>query len=338
MRIGELAARVGVSTHVLRAWEKRYGLLRPVRSSARYRLYGPSDELRVRELLRLRGEGASTAEAAARVLSADRAAGLAARGDAAPGQPVAAEPLVADLLAAVTTLDEVEGHATLDTAIAALSLESLITDVVLPFLGELGAQWETGALTVAHEHFASNLVRRRLSALSLTWGAGTGPVAVLACPAGEQHDLALMCFGLLLGQAGWRVRYLGPDTPVPALASATRIIDADVVVLASRRASSLLAYWRGLARLAADYPVCLAGPGADSELAGEIGATLLPTDLIEAVAVTAQAARAPRADAALTVGRDHGWPSAETGADRRQRPRLTLGRTTERAGALPAQL
>src|SRR6187399_181995 len=72
MRIGELAAKVGVSTHVLRAWESRYGLLVPVRSAGGYRLYGHEDERRVREVIALRDQGVSAAEAARRVLAADR--------------------------------------------------------------------------------------------------------------------------------------------------------------------------------------------------------------------------------------------------------------------------
>ena len=54
MRIGELSQRVGMTTHALRAWEKRYGLLRPTRTPGGYRVYGPADEKRVRHMLALR--------------------------------------------------------------------------------------------------------------------------------------------------------------------------------------------------------------------------------------------------------------------------------------------
>ena len=70
MRIGELAAKVGVSVHVLRAWESRYGLMRPVRSAGGYRLYGHEDERRVREVIALRDTGVSAVEASRRVLAA----------------------------------------------------------------------------------------------------------------------------------------------------------------------------------------------------------------------------------------------------------------------------
>ena len=143
--------------------------------------------------------------------------------------------LVAQLLDAVTALDEDRAHAVLDTAFVERSIESAIIDVLLPLFVRVGEMWELGRIGIAQEHFASSLVRRRLGALSLTWGVGTGPVAVLACPPGEFHDIVLLSFGVLLGRAGWRIRYLGPDTPIHSLAAAARLTQADAVVLACRR-------------------------------------------------------------------------------------------------------
>ena len=50
LRIGELSRRLGVSDHVLRAWENRYGLLQPVRSPGGFRLYSEADEWRIRRM------------------------------------------------------------------------------------------------------------------------------------------------------------------------------------------------------------------------------------------------------------------------------------------------
>ena len=52
LRIGELSRRVGVSPELLRAWETRYGLLRPSRSQGGFRLYSDEDEARVEQVLR----------------------------------------------------------------------------------------------------------------------------------------------------------------------------------------------------------------------------------------------------------------------------------------------
>ena len=337
MRIGELAAKVGVSTHVLRAWESRYGLLRPVRSAGGYRLYGHEDERRVREVIALRDQGVSAAEASRRVLATERggpgydddrsdddggrgtgalgrggAAGTrggtasgAGGGSAPPGLRADPPMLVAQLLDAVTALDEDRAHAVLDTAFNERSVESAIIDVLLPLFVRVGEMWELGRIGIAQEHFASSLVRRRLGALSLTWGVGTGPVAVLACPPGEFHDIVLLSFGVLLGRAGWRIRYLGPDTPIHSVASAARLTQADAVVLACRRPSGFRGHAASLRRLSQDHPVWIAGRGATPRVLEEVGVPNLGGDLIAAVAeltATARARRAGRQRASASSG------------------------------------
>lgn len=316
MRIGELATRVGVSTHVLRAWESRYALLTPTRSPGGYRLYGVDDERRVREVLALRDQGVSAMEAARQVLAAERA-GAAASGLAQPDQPFAhdvatSDPnlrvdppmLVTQLLDAITALDEDRAHAVLDTAFLDRSVESAVVDVLVPFFVRVGEQWELGRIGIAQEHFASSLVRRRLGALSMTWGLGTGPVAVLACPPGEFHDIILLSFGVLLGRAGWRVRYLGPDTPIPSLVSAARLTSPDAVVLASRRPSGFRAHTRELRVLAAQHPLWLAGRGTTPRVLDEVGAYHLGPDLIADVAMLTDAARARRRAGAAAAAAD----------------------------------
>ena len=327
MRIGELAAKVGVSTHVLRAWESRYGLLRPVRSAGGYRLYGREDERRVREVITLRDQGVSAVEASRRVLAAERAGTSPLEGEsvdanghdrgAGPGSALGAaagdgtasgdtgrapanlrtdpQMLVAQLLDAVTALDEDRAHAVLDTAFLERSVESAIIDVLLPLFVRVGEMWELGRIGIAQEHFASSLVRRRLGALSLTWGVGSGPVAVLACPPGEFHDIVLLSFGVLLGRAGWRIRYLGPDTPIHSLAAAARLTQADAVVLACRRPSGFRAHASQLRRLGEDHPVWLAGRGATPRVLEEVQVRSLGGDLVHAVAELTATARARRA-------------------------------------------
>jgi DNA-binding transcriptional MerR regulator len=320
MRIGELATKVGVSTHVLRAWESRYGLLQPSRSAGGYRLYGPDDERRVREVIALREQGVSAVEASRRVLAAERSGSAATAvspgariedpraSDTRQGDEPAlrADPslLVTQLLDAVSALDEDRAHAVLDTAFLDRSVESAILDVLVPFFVRVGEAWELGRLGIAQEHFASNLVRRRLGALSLTWGVGNGPVAVLACPPGEFHDIILLSFGVLLGRAGWRIRYLGTDTPIPSLATACRMSRADAAILASRRPSGFRAHEDALRRLGDEFPLWIAGRGATPRVIEELGVHVLGPDLVAGVAELTEATRARRASSRGTGEKD----------------------------------
>ena len=278
LRIGELSRRLGVSDHVLRAWESRYGLLQPVRSAGGFRLYSEADALRVRRMQAHLAHGLSAAEAARAVLGEDSGAG------ADPGRaterraPPAASELSGALRQALDAFDEPAAQAVLDRLVSDLSLTTVLRDVVLPFLTELGERWERGTASVAQEHFASNVIRGRLAGLARGWGNGHGPRAVLACPPGELHDLALMVFGIVLNRNGWRIDYLGMSTPVDEL---TRTVDArrpDLVVLAATLPENLEPFAAQLTALAQRAPLALAGAGATAEIAAVVGARLLTGD------------------------------------------------------------
>ena len=152
-----------------------------------------------------------------------------------------------------------------------LSVTAVLRDVVLPYLTELGERWQRGTASVAQEHFASNLIRGRLAGLARGWGNGHGPRAVLACPPGELHDLALMAFGIVLNRTGWRIDYLGTNTPVEEL---TRTVDArrpDLVVLAATRPETLEPLRPELTALARRAPLALAGAGATPQIGARRG-------------------------------------------------------------------
>jgi MerR family transcriptional regulator, light-induced transcriptional regulator len=121
-------------------------------------------------------------------------------------------------------------------------------------------------------------VRGRLAGLGRGWGAGRGPCAVLACPPGELHDLALLCFGIALHAAGWRINYLGISTPLEHLARVADEVRPDLVVLAATMPGTLEPLRDDLAVLAQRVPVAIAGAAATPRLAAEIGARLLDAD------------------------------------------------------------
>jgi methanogenic corrinoid protein MtbC1 len=153
---------------------------------------------------------------------------------------------------------------------------------VLPYLHELGERWERGEATVAQEHFASQLLRGRLLGIGRGWGEGIGPRAVLACVPGEEHDLGLICFGLVLRAHGWRIAYLGTDTPADTLAEAAGVLRPAVVVVNVVTAKVSAATRRELAALAESQRLLLAGSGARGDLAAAIGATPLEGDPVDA--------------------------------------------------------
>jgi MerR family transcriptional regulator, light-induced transcriptional regulator len=280
LRIGELSRRVHVSVASLRAWEARYGLLSPNRTKGGFRLYGPDDVALVLAMRANLERGLSAAEAARLALSETHGG---------------ATPLLAgsasELDAALSIFDEASAQAVLDRLFGSLSIDAALRDVVVPYLHELGERWQRGEVSVAQEHFASNVVRGRLMAMARGWGRGSGPLAVLACAEDEQHDIPLLLFGLLVRTYGWRIGYLGADTPLPSLVQAVRELHPSAVVVSGTAAGVLDGQSAGLQEVALHATLYVAGAAASEELARQAHGVYLDGDMFAAADTLANAHR-----------------------------------------------
>ena len=281
LRIGELSRRSGVSPELLRAWERRYGLLEPIRSPGGLRLYSLDDLERVRAMQQHLADGLAAAEAAA---AAIRSPGESTQVATARGSLAAVDQLAG----ALEGFDEPRAHAIFDRLLAEVTLDVFLSEIVMPYLRDLGARWERGEVTVAQEHFASSIVRGRLLGIARGWGRGLGPRAVLACAPGEQHELGLLAFGLALRTHGWRVEYLGADTPLDTLRGVADSLDVDLVVVSSvtpERVGELVTDLRQIAR---ERRLAVGGAGAEGLQATGLDALGLTDDPVrEAERVTA---------------------------------------------------
>jgi DNA-binding transcriptional MerR regulator len=281
MRIGNLSAHTGVATHQLRAWELRYGLLKPRRSAGNYRLYSPTDEARVRLMQRYLGEGVSAAHAAELTIAA-RFTVSAGAGRAVPPREVATAH--EEIRKALARFDETSAQRTLERLFAAFTPTTVTRDVLLPYMHELGEQWSAGLVTVAQEHFASNFFQARLLALARGWDRGLGPRALLACAPNEQHSLALIVFGIALHELGWRITYLGPDTPMATLAEVAEIIRPELTVMSATMPRRLPRHAKQLISFTSKWSLALGGPGVTARLAKQTGARRLAENPVDAAA------------------------------------------------------
>jgi DNA-binding transcriptional MerR regulator len=261
LRIGELSRRSGVSPELLRAWERRYGLLRPARTAGGMRLYSPADVERVHLMRRHLAAGLSAAEAAAQAV---RAAAVDRE-----GAVLAPAAVRQELAGALDRFDEPGAQAILDRLLAATTVETLLGDVVMPYLAELGERWQRGEVSVAQEHFASGVLRGRLLGLARGWGLGVGPVAVLACLPGEQHDLGLLAFGLALRARGWRIVYLGADAPMETLEDVSRELEPSLIVLHAVIGERVRPAAEPIRALARRHRVALGGAAAREDGIGD---------------------------------------------------------------------
>jgi methanogenic corrinoid protein MtbC1 len=222
-------------------------------------------------------------------LAASQAARLVLSGE--PAQRTASPPttilsdVAGDLAGSLDRLDEQAANTALDRLFSAYTVETVLQEVLIPYLHRLGERWEAGEVSVAHEHFASNLIRGRLLGLAQGWGQGRGPGAVLACVPGERHELGLLAFGVALSRHGWRITYLGTDTPIGAVTDLVRSLLPAVVVLLSVDSGNFSDHAHEIADLSKQVHVMIAGAGATPEVARLTQTRILDQDPVSAAEV-----------------------------------------------------
>jgi len=285
MRIGDLSSRTGIARHQIRAWELRYGLLQPRRSAGNYRLYSPADEARVRLMQRYVSEGVPAAQAAELTIAA-RFAVSAGGGRAVPPHDVTGAQ--EELRRALARFDETSAQRTLERLFVAFTPTTVTRDVLLPYMHELGEQWSAGLVTTAEEHFATNFFQARLYALARGWDRGLGPRALLACAPNEQHTLALMVLGIALHELGWRITYLGADTPIDALSEIAGLVHPELTVLSAAMRQRLSRQTKPLSCFCERWSLALGGPGVSTRLVEQTGALHLTEDPVSAAAMLSQ--------------------------------------------------
>jgi DNA-binding transcriptional MerR regulator len=273
LNIAALAQRTGVAADTLRKWEQRYRILTPERTAGGQRRYSERDVARVEWLRERLDEGYRISEAAS----------LLGTLGTAPARS-ASEHLSAVLDALDSGPPEQIGLR-LDQAFALLRVDEVIESVIRPLLQEVGDRWQQGRLSVADEHLVSEAVRSRLGHLLADAGGGVRGVTVLACAPGEHHELGLMMAAIAMRRDGWKVVYLGADTPLrDALALAARL-QARVLGLslsAPKRAETLERELAS-ARVPDGVSLVLGGAGSTGALAKKLGAVHAGTKLPAAI-------------------------------------------------------
>lgn len=207
--IKQASLRSGVPVPLLRAWERRYGVVEPDRSAGGYRLYDDDAIARLRAMRGLIEEGWSAAQAARAVIAAPPST------PAAGDDPAPSPAISGDLVEAATRYDLAGVERGLDEMFGRGSFEAVIDDLVLPAAAQLGEAWAAGRLDVAGEHMVSGAVSRRLCALLDVGGLpGVGPRVLVGLPAESRHELGALAFAVALRRLGVDVLFLGSDVPI----------------------------------------------------------------------------------------------------------------------------
>jgi DNA-binding transcriptional MerR regulator/methylmalonyl-CoA mutase cobalamin-binding subunit len=271
-----VARRTGLTVDLLRAWEKRYGVVEPGRSGGGRRLYSDDDIERLRLLRRAVVAGRRISAVAslgneqlARLVEEDEHERTKAIPQPSEAELASAADLLAAGLAATERLDAQELERVLNRAMVTLSSPVLIEHVIAPFMRRLGELWRHGSVTPANEHLASAVVARVLGrVIEAAEPAETSLNLVVATPSGAGHEFGALFAAVTAASEGWRVIYLGRDLPAEDIAAAANHTGAEAVALslvfpsADKEIEMELKEMRR--RLAADTPIIVGGAAAES--------------------------------------------------------------------------
>lgn len=232
-----VAQRTGLSTPVLRAWERRYSVVIPSRSDGGQRLYSDADIRRLQLLASAVDGGRSIGLIAD--LESPQLQALIDEDRQMPIQP-SGGLIAPDTERVGLALEHIERMRTdaLEQLLMRSAVEmrphELVEGLMVPLLQEIGRGWQAGRVPPSTEHIASVAIRRFLEWMSSTNQKDQGsPLAITGTPAGQQHEFGALLAGVVAAYEGWRVRFLGPDLPALEIARAAQTMDARMVALSA---------------------------------------------------------------------------------------------------------
>ncbi|HSI26830.1 MAG TPA: MerR family transcriptional regulator [Aeromicrobium sp.] len=300
--ISRAAERVGISAATLRAWERRYSVVRPQRTDGAYRVYSDDDVrvlLAMKQLVDAGWSAGFAAEEAVRQMGGRPANSARTLDAAAESEPTLTEHgsaeslghgLSAKFVAAAATLDAARLDEVLDQMFSMGGFETVAGTFVFPALEALGQAWESGRVTVAGEHLASHAVGRRLAAAYDAAGStGSGARILVGLAPGSRHELGILAFAAVARRHGLRADYLGADVPVADWLTASGEPGVAAVVMAIRAPTDAAPMARVAAAVHRHHPGLLIAVGGAEQAKAPSGVLRLGDDFAEAARTLATA-------------------------------------------------
>jgi DNA-binding transcriptional MerR regulator/methylmalonyl-CoA mutase cobalamin-binding subunit len=224
--IRTVASLTGVLPVTLRAWERRYGLIRPQRTPTGHRYYTRDHVDLIHRVLALTAQGVPISDVRRALAgSAEKPAAVRAAGP----WPRYLE----SMSRAIARYDEEALDEIYDDALSLYSIEQVTSNLLMPLLAELGRRWERAEGAIAEEHFFAVYLRNKLGARLHHRRPPGGAKLLLACAPGEHHELGLLLFALAVHDAGLRSVTLGGNIPLAELAPAALRAGCRAIVVSS---------------------------------------------------------------------------------------------------------
>ncbi|MFZ1502781.1 MAG: cobalamin B12-binding domain-containing protein [Nitrospira sp.] len=230
-RIHRVAKLTGLSRDVIRVWERRFDLLKPTRGANRYRNYSDEDVALLRYLKHQLDAGASIGDLA-KLGREELITRLRAETPRTAVVDNTFDRLLRELLSALEPLDRVTFEKRLNGAVAVVPFEEALHGILLPLQEQVGDLWHSGRISIAVEHYVTGQIHQKLyAAMNQLPVAEFGAKVVVACPPGEEHDIAALAVAYRCRVRGCRVYYLGSNVPIASLSRLCREVTPDLTIL-----------------------------------------------------------------------------------------------------------
>lgn len=236
--IGAVSKITGLSTHVIRAWERRYGLVSPLRSEkSKRRLYSDEDITRLSLLRQATSMGFNISTIAKMQLN-ELDTLIRERGRSTEQKVVCEktddvfERLIESSISAIKNFQPSEFEDILSYSTVEYGQLFTVENLIIPVSKIIGECWNSGDLRIAHEHMATEIIRIfLLKIINRTHTYGNAPTAVVATPSGQQHEIGALITASLAAIEGWRIIYLGADLPAEEITMVVNRIKPRLLVL-----------------------------------------------------------------------------------------------------------
>lgn len=228
--INTIAKILGIPSVTIRAWENRYGVVKPERTEGGHRVYSEDD---LRALLWLKEqvvERGIPISQAAKLLKQQVEEAKSRK--SYNGTPMSFDEMIENLYRALLEYDNVKAHAYIDLSFSMFHFEDVFHKILVPILRRVGEDWHDGKVVIAQEHFVSSFAKQRILEFSRLFPVDRSlPRCVAFCPPNETHQLGLMLFAMFLQKKGIEVIYLGSNTTYQYLLEIIGEIEAEIVCI-----------------------------------------------------------------------------------------------------------
>lgn len=250
----------GIKAHTIRIWEQRYQIIRPKRKSTNHRIYDNDDLKRILRISYLYHCGFKISKIAQ--LSEEEIKKIALE---MPHQDRFYEIHANQMMEAMIDFDQIRFEKIFHNLLLHIGFEQTITKVIYPYLERVGLLWMTGNIIPAQEHFASNLIRKKILVAidGLKLPHASPSHFLLFLPEGEFHEIPLLFAHYLLKRSGKMVTYLGCNVPledVKVFVGLKKITHLYTHMVTNFTKQEIHAYVQQLAEYFPAQQIVLAGP------------------------------------------------------------------------------